>query len=163
MRFTGSFQTTVTHGRSRSYSSSTVVSGVRWGASGPATGPTLGRAVRGGPHPLPIMPGGGRAPALLTDRYEPPMVAAALAEGPADRSCVFEVFARRLPHGRRYGVVAGTGRLLDALPEFRFDDDQLRALLASGTVDEDTAGWLRDYEFTGDVTGYPEGELYFPG
>ena len=100
---------------------------------------------------------------LLTDRYELTMLRAALRDGTADRRCVFEVFARRLPDGRRYGVVAGTGRLLDAVPEFRFDDDQLRALRESGTVDEDTAGWLRDYEFTGDVTGYPEGELYFPG
>jgi nicotinate phosphoribosyltransferase len=100
---------------------------------------------------------------LLTDRYELTMLRAALRDGTADRRCVFEVFARRLPDGRRYGVVAGTGRLLDALPEFRFGDDQLRALRESGTVDEDTTGWLRDYEFTGDVTGYPEGELYFPG
>ncbi|HEX4698325.1 MAG TPA: nicotinate phosphoribosyltransferase [Actinomycetes bacterium] len=91
------------------------------------------------------------------------MLRAALRDGTADRRCVFEVFARRLPDGRRYGVVAGTGRLLDAVPEFRFDDDQLRVLRESGTVDEDTAGWLRDYEFTGDVAGYPEGELYFPG
>jgi len=100
---------------------------------------------------------------LLTDRYELTMLRAALRDGTADRRCVFEVFARRLPDGRRYGVVAGTGRLLDAVPDFRFDDDQLRALRESGTLDEDTAGWLRDYEFTGDVTGYPEGELYFPG
>ena len=54
------------------------------------------------------------------------MVAAALADGTADRDCVFEVFARRLPHGRRYGVLAGTGRLLEALPHFRFGDDELR-------------------------------------
>jgi nicotinate phosphoribosyltransferase len=100
---------------------------------------------------------------LLTDRYELTMLRAALRDGTADRRCVFEVFARRLPDGRRYGVVAGTARLLDLVPEFRFDDNQLRALRESGTVDEDTAGWLRDYEFTGDVTGYPEGELYFPG
>ena len=99
---------------------------------------------------------------LFTDRYELTMLRAALRDGTADRHCVFEVFARRLPDGRRYGVVAGTGRLLDALPEFRFDDDQLRALRESGTVDEITCDWLRDYRFTGDVTGYPEGELYFP-
>jgi hypothetical protein len=47
------------------------------------------------------------APALFTDRYELTMVAAALADGTAQRDCVFEVFARRLPHGRRYGVLAG--------------------------------------------------------
>ena len=51
------------------------------------------------------------------------MVSAALKDGTADRRCVFEVFARRLPTGRRYGVVAGTGRLLDILRDFRFADD----------------------------------------
>ncbi|HEX8630052.1 MAG TPA: nicotinate phosphoribosyltransferase, partial [Catenuloplanes sp.] len=48
------------------------------------------------------------------------MVSAALRDGTADRRCVFEVFARRLPHGRRDGVLAGTGRLLEELPRFRF-------------------------------------------
>ncbi|MEV1296098.1 nicotinate phosphoribosyltransferase [Pseudonocardia sp. NPDC049635] len=99
--------------------------------------------------------------ALLTDRYELTMVAAALADGTADRACVFELFARRLPDGRRYGVVAGTGRLLAALERFRFGPDELAAL--TGVVDAATLDWLRDYRFTGDVDGYPEGELYFPG
>ena len=52
---------------------------------------------------------------------------AALKDGTADRRCVFEVFARRLPDGRRYGVVAGTARLVEALREFTFDDTALAA------------------------------------
>lgn len=111
----------------------------------------------GSPPPTAPNPG----PALLTDRYELTMVAAALADGTADRQCVFELFARRLPDGRRYGVVAGTGRLLDALTRFRFGPDELELL--ARVVDEDTCDWLRDYRFTGDIDGYPEGELYFPG
>ena len=75
------------------------------------------------------------APALFTDRYELTMVAAALADGTADRDCVFEVFARRLPHGRRYGVLAGTGRLLEALADFRFGDAEIAALQAQGIDD----------------------------
>src|SRR5699024_10012300 len=39
--------------------------------------------------------------ALLTDRYELTMLQAALADGTASRRCVFEVFTRRLPPGRR--------------------------------------------------------------
>ena len=103
----------------------------------------------------------GDTTGLLTDRYELTMVAAALADGTADRRCVFELFARRLPDGRRYGVVAGTGRLLDALERFRFSPADLELL--GRVVDPATLGWLRDYRFTGDVDGYPEGELYFPG
>jgi nicotinate phosphoribosyltransferase len=100
---------------------------------------------------------------LLTDRYELTMLAAALADGTHARHCTFEVFARRLPDGRRYGVVAGTARVLDAISRFRFADAELTALAESGVVDRATLDWLADYRFGGDVDGYPEGELYFPG
>ena len=101
--------------------------------------------------------------ALLTDHYELTMVAAALRDGTAHRRCTFEVFARRLPAGRRYGVVAGIGRLIEAVTEFRFGDEELAFLREHGVVDADTAAWLSRYQFTGDIDGYAEGELYFPG
>ncbi|MDQ2708100.1 MAG: nicotinate phosphoribosyltransferase, partial [Actinomycetota bacterium] len=100
---------------------------------------------------------------LLTDQYELTMLAAALADGTASRRCTFEVFARRLPDGRRYGVVAGTARVLDAVARFRFADAELTALAESSVVDTATLDWLGDYRFAGDIDGYPEGELYFPG
>ena len=103
------------------------------------------------------------SPALLTDHYELTMLQAALRSGAADRRCVFETFARRLPPGRRYGVVAGTGRLLDAIEAFRFDAEQIEALLGREVVDEPTATWLADYRFSGSISGYAEGECYFPG
>src|SRR4051794_23372381 len=91
------------------------------------------------------------------------MLQAALRSGAAERRCVFEVFARSLPGRRRYGVLAGTGRLLAELPEFRFDDDALHFLATSGVVDNATCGWLSAYRFTGAIDGYAEGEPYFPG
>jgi nicotinate phosphoribosyltransferase len=103
----------------------------------------------------------GVSTALFTDRYELTMAATALADGTAHRHCVFEVFARRLPEGRRYGVVAGTGRLLESIERFRFGEEELAML--DGVVDDDTLSWLADYRFSGDIDGYPEGELYFPG
>jgi nicotinate phosphoribosyltransferase len=104
-----------------------------------------------------------RHSSLLTDHYELTMVQAALVSGAAERRCVFEVFARRLPPGRRYGVLAGTGRLLEAIRDFRFADAELGALERSRVVDRPTLHWLADYRFTGDVWGYGEGECYFPG
>nr|WP_232077802.1 nicotinate phosphoribosyltransferase [Mycolicibacterium aichiense] len=89
------------------------------------------------------------------------MLAAALRDGTAERRTTFEVFARRLPDGRRYGVVAGTGRFLEALGEFIFDDDALTPLRSF--LDDATLDYLQDFRFTGDVDGYAEGELYFPG
>ncbi|MDZ8172188.1 nicotinate phosphoribosyltransferase [Microbacterium xanthum] len=101
--------------------------------------------------------------ALLTDRYELTMLDAALRDGTAHRRCVFEVFGRRLPGGRRFGVVAGTGRLLQLIEDFRFGDEELRYLRDERVVDAATVRWLEDYSFRGTVTGYREGELYFPG
>ncbi|MGI5394666.1 nicotinate phosphoribosyltransferase [Streptomyces sp. CA-251251] len=101
--------------------------------------------------------------ALFTDQYELTMLRAALKAGTAERRSVFEVFTRRLPDGRRYGVVAGTGRVLDAVENFRFDADVLNFLRERGIVDEETLDWLARYRFSGDIWGYPEGEVYFPG
>src|SRR3712207_3213908 len=102
------------------------------------------------------------ATALLTDRYELTMLAAALADGTASRDCVFEVFARRLPHGCRYGVLAGTERFLEALPNFCFGDDEIAALCDQGLTDQWLLGWLAGFRSTGNVDGYGEGDLYFP-
>ena len=101
--------------------------------------------------------------ALQTDHYELTMVASALESGVADRRAVFEAFARGLPEGRAYGVVAGINRVVDAVTRFEFDNDTVDHLVARGVV---TAGpmtdWLRSYRFNGDVTGYLDGELFFP-
>ncbi|MDR2566400.1 MAG: nicotinate phosphoribosyltransferase [Bifidobacteriaceae bacterium] len=108
---------------------------------------------------------GSMSLALLTDKYELTMLEAALADGVAGRRSVFEVFARRLPRGRRYGVVAGTGRLMELLGELSFDapDGTLEWLVESGTVKPSTAEWLASYRFRGSISGYAEGEVYFPG
>ena len=101
--------------------------------------------------------------ALMTDRYELTMIDAALRSGTAFRASAFEVFARRLPGARRYGVVAGTGRFLERLAEFRFGDAQLRFLREERVVSAELIEWLADYRFSGDIRGYAEGEAYFPG
>ncbi|MDG6108181.1 nicotinate phosphoribosyltransferase [Dactylosporangium aurantiacum] len=107
--------------------------------------------------------GGVITSSLLTDHYELTMLSAALRDGTASRSCVFEVFARRLPTGRRYGVVAGTGRLMEHLRSFRFSPEDIEFLVGRGIVAPETAEWLERYRFTGDIDGYAEGELFFPG
>ena len=101
--------------------------------------------------------------ALLTDHYELTMVDAALQAGTAHRASVFELFARRLSGARRYGVVAGTGRLLEAIADFRFADAELDYLRTHRVVSDRTLDWLADYRFSGDIWGYPEGDVFFPG
>ncbi|WP_154605698.1 nicotinate phosphoribosyltransferase [Arthrobacter sp. AQ5-05] len=99
---------------------------------------------------------------LFTDHYELTMLQAALHSGTAHRRGVFEAFARRLPDGRRYGVVGGTGRILEGLENFRFGTDELDFLANNKVVNDETLAWLANFKFSGDIYGYAEGELYFP-
>ncbi|YAK90822.1 nicotinate phosphoribosyltransferase [Paenarthrobacter nitroguajacolicus] len=99
---------------------------------------------------------------MYTDHYELTMLQAALHSGAAHRRSVFEAFARRLPDGRRYGVVGGTGRLLEGISDFRFGDDELAFLEQNKVVNQETLDYLADYRFSGDIWGYAEGDAYFP-
>ncbi|MHA6524336.1 nicotinate phosphoribosyltransferase [Tessaracoccus sp. G1721] len=101
--------------------------------------------------------------ALLTDHYELTMVQAAMNAGTANRRSLFDLFTRRLPEGRRYGVAAGLGRAVEAIERFRFDEAELSWLLERRIIQDNLAEWLADYRFNGDIWGYPEGEVYFPG
>lgn len=101
--------------------------------------------------------------ALLTDHYELTMVQAALDAGTANRRSLFDLFTRRLPSGRRYGVSAGLGRAIDAIGDFRFGYEELSFLLEKKIIKDNLAEYLANYRFSGDIWGYPEGEIYFPG
>lgn len=100
--------------------------------------------------------------ALFTDHYELTMLQAALASRAAHRKTVFEVFTRRLSGGRRYGVLAGTGRFLEGLENFRFTSDEIDFLAERKVVNEQTLDYLRNFRFTGTIRGYAEGEIFFP-
>ncbi|MDI2034102.1 nicotinate phosphoribosyltransferase [Paenarthrobacter nitroguajacolicus] len=102
------------------------------------------------------------ATSLYTDHYELTMLQAALHSGAAHRRSVFEAFARRLPDGRRYGVVGGTGRLLEGIADFRFGEAELAFLEQNKVVNRETLDYLADYKFSGDIWGYAEGDAYFP-
>ncbi|MFZ1381693.1 MAG: nicotinate phosphoribosyltransferase [Scrofimicrobium sp.] len=101
--------------------------------------------------------------ALLTDKYELTMLDATLASGVAERHSVFELFGRKLPTARRFGVVAGVGRILEALQRFEFSDEQIEWLDDQRFLSDDALDYLKDFRFLGDIHGYAEGECYFPG
>jgi nicotinate phosphoribosyltransferase len=101
--------------------------------------------------------------ALHTDHYELTMLEAAIRAGTAGEPATFEVFTRSVPAGRRFGVFAGLGRLLDLLDDFSFGPDELRWLGSAGVVGPATVEWLGSYRFRGDVHAYAEGELYAGG
>jgi len=102
------------------------------------------------------------SPALKLDFYELTMAAAALKAGTAHKRATFELFARKLPTGRRYGVVAGVQRAIEAVQDFIFTEEQLDYLSTKPGITEELIDELATFSFEGRLTGYPEGSLYFP-
>lgn len=111
--------------------------------------------------------------ATRTDRYELTMLDALMRDGRAHDKAVFDLFARKLPQGRHYGVVAGTNRFLDMLTaesedefadesKFQFTLDELTWIRENMDLSDETLAFLTDFKFTGTIYGYPEGSLYFP-
>lgn len=99
---------------------------------------------------------------LLTDQYELTMLEASMKSGLYRKKASFEVFCRSLPEGRRYGVVGGIERVVQAISEFRFDTDSLDFLRHKRIIGDDALTFLKNYRFSGDVWAYDEGDLYFP-
>lgn len=100
--------------------------------------------------------------AFKTDQYELTMLQSALTDGLAHKPAVFELFGRKIPQGRKYGVVGGIGRAIEAVKNFTFTDAQIAFLRAHNIVNEETLTYLSNYRFTGTIYAYREGELYFP-
>ena len=73
------------------------------------------------------------------------------------------MFARQLPAGRRYGVVAGTGRFLDALVRFTLRRPRSTTCAARGVVDEPTARLPGVVPVRRQHLGLRGGRLLLPG
>ena len=99
--------------------------------------------------------------ALLTDLYELTM-AQSYFRGKRNELSTFDLFVRNLPPGRGFLVSAGLDTVLTYLERLRFSDDAIAYLRTLNLFDEAFLGYLQRFEFTGDVTAMPEGEVVFP-
>lgn len=97
---------------------------------------------------------------LFTDQYELTMLDGALASGLIDAKASFELFTRSLPNGYRYGIVGGTGRFLEELATFTFNEATLSWLAEQKIISANLRAYLSDYHFEGDVYGHREGEVF---
>lgn len=100
--------------------------------------------------------------AFMTDKYELTQLQAMIQAGKEKQKATFELFARSLPEGRRYGVVGGVSRAIQAVKDFRFTEEQLNYLSNDPVINKETIDYLRDYSFKGRIVGYQEGDVYFP-
>jgi nicotinate phosphoribosyltransferase len=96
---------------------------------------------------------------LFCDLYELTMGSALHAEGLHEVPATFELFVRSLPPGRPWLVADGIDAALADVQRFRFSDDQLEWLAASGVVAPAFVEHLAGFRFRGSVRAVAEGEV----
>jgi nicotinate phosphoribosyltransferase len=105
-----------------------------------------------------------RRDGLLTDLYQLTM-AAAYFESRIEHEATFELFTRRLEHGRGFYLAAGLELALDYLEGLRFSGSQLDWLRRQPVFARVSARFferLRDFHFSGEVWAMAEGTPFFP-
>lgn len=100
--------------------------------------------------------------ALFVDLYEVTMAASYHARGMNGRA-TFELFARSLPAGRAFMLVAGLEHALAYLEGFGFTPEGIEYLRSLELFGDDFLAFLGSLRFTGDVRALPEGEVAFAG
>lgn len=100
-----------------------------------------------------------------TDAYCFTMLSSLVEENKADDPAVFELFARKLPSGRRFGINAGLGRFLREYREWTITTEDITNLQEWGYITPKTATWLTARVgkplFSGNIWAYQEGDLYW--
>jgi nicotinate phosphoribosyltransferase len=101
--------------------------------------------------------------ALLTDLYELTM-AAAYFEDKFTANATFELFVRSLPPARGFLVAAGVEQALDFLERVGFRDNDIEYLRQQPVFRKISSAffdYLKNFRFTGEVWGGPEGTPVF--
>ncbi len=98
---------------------------------------------------------------LMTDLYELTMMQGYFKEK-TNQTAVFDVFYRTNPCGNGYAVMAGLEQVIDYIKNLRFGEKEIDYLRSTGLFEEDFLGYLRDFQFTGDIFAIPEGTVIFP-
>ncbi len=100
-------------------------------------------------------------PGLFLDLYELTMAYSYFRQG-MDQEATFAYFVRSpVPH-RRFLLFAGLDTFLEALPQFRFAEEDLDYLQGLGLFHRSFLDYLASFRFSGEVWAMDEGEIAFP-
>lgn len=100
--------------------------------------------------------------ALLCDFYEITMSRGYFHSEVKNKIAYFDAFYRRVPDDGGYAIAAGLEQIADYIRNLHFNDDDIDYLRSKGIFDEEFLTYLRNFRFTGDIWGVPEGTVVFP-
>lgn len=100
---------------------------------------------------------------MLTDFYELTMAGGYFEEGYTEKTCVFDMFFRKVPDGGGFAICAGLEQLIESLENLRFTPEDIAYLRQCGLFSEAFLDYLANFKFACSVWAIPEGTPIFPG
>ncbi|MFW5754976.1 MAG: nicotinate phosphoribosyltransferase [Tangfeifania sp.] len=98
---------------------------------------------------------------LYTDFYELTMAQGYFYSGKKNHSATFNYFFRTNPFKGGFTVFAGLQDFLELLEDFTYSDSDINYLKEQG-FRSDFLKYLKDFQFSGNITSVQEGEIVFP-
>ncbi len=99
---------------------------------------------------------------LIMDLYEMTMSNGIFDTDYKNTVAYFDMFFRRVPDGGGFAIAAGLEQLIEYMNDLHFDNEDIEYLKSLNLFSEDFLDYLRDFKFTCDVWGVPEGTVIFP-
>ena len=98
---------------------------------------------------------------LYIDFYELTMAHAYFKAKQHTHKATFDMFVRRIPESGGYMIFNGLHQFIEAIKNFRFDDNHIAYLRQTKLFDEDFLDYLANLKLTLNVDAMPEGTICF--
>lgn len=98
---------------------------------------------------------------LMADFYEFSMAYAYYKQNRQDDIVYFDLFTRKHPDQHGYIIFNGLNRIIDAIKNFKFTEEELQYLRDEGFDDDGFIDYLRNVDLKLDVYGVPDGTVMF--
>ena len=99
---------------------------------------------------------------MLADFYEFTMINGYLENGMEDEIAYFDMFFRAIPDDGGFAIMAGVEQLMEYLNSLEFTEEDIEYFRSREIFSEKFLNYLKDFKFTCDVWGIPEGTPIFP-
>ena len=96
------------------------------------------------------------------DLYEMRMAYAYFKSNFRNTKVCFDMFYRSVPDKGGYVIAAGIEQFMEYMNNIKFDEGDINYFRNKNIGDEEFYDYLRNFKFTGSISGVPEGTLVYP-
>ena len=100
---------------------------------------------------------------MVMDFYEMTMSNGYFMDADPETRVVFDVFYRKNPDNGGFAIFTGLQQIVEYIEELHFEPEDIEYFRSQGLFCEEFLQYLQEFHFKGDVYGFREGTIMYPG